>query len=513
VASLRASPALSDAADLLGTQLRLYTRRLATVLEGVRPALDRNFAGQLRRAGFNTAAAKALASITPGAVLGMLKRGKSFADVFEQVGYSGRRLAKLEVEMSAALDALGWYGREVEAELRGTGAAECGNLRWAAEQLGLATAMELDRAYHAVREAESAAFYELSEAELQAASQAELFERAAAVLKKFCLADDVVIEIPEDGRGLARMTRPRYLRPSRQPAPLAGKRWAKRYASCWSVPLRIAGRTVGVMQFGFRKTYEWLPREVRLLAAAAERCALAAEKLRLGEQLARSERQVRRLASAIVEVEERERRRISRELHDETGQSLLYLRLRLEMIERSLPSAPGEVRQALAEARELTGSTISEVRRILSDLSPAVLDQLGLAAALRQLLMRLRQARGISTVRFRSGNLPPLPKDTQVLAYRLAQECCSNIGRHAAATRVNISLAAADECLTLRIEDNGVGFRVEEAAGKRESFGLAGMQERVALADGVFHLESRPGRGTWIRIDLPLSKVGAREGN
>ncbi len=149
---------------------------------------------------------------------------------------------------------------------------------------------------------------------------------------------------------------------------------------------------MGVIQFGFSKTYEWLPREVELLSAAAERCVLAAEKARLVRDLAAREGQIRELAGRMLEVEERERRRISSELHDETGQSLLCIRLQLEMLEAATPENCAHLKSGLGEARALTESTIVEIRRLISALSPAVLQQLGLAAALRQLATRLRQS-------------------------------------------------------------------------------------------------------------------------
>src|SRR5258708_3019488 len=167
--------------------------------------------------------------------------------------------------------------------------------------------------------------------------------------------------------------------------------WKHRYQACWSVPLATGGRTAGVMQFGFSKPYEWLPREEELLAAAAERCLMAAEKARLMEDLAAREEQVRRLAEHMLHVEEIERRRISRELHDEAGQSLLCIRLQMELLENSLPPERVEWIAKLRETRDLTERTILEMRRLIAALSPAVLEQLGLGAALRQLVHRLRK--------------------------------------------------------------------------------------------------------------------------
>jgi signal transduction histidine kinase len=102
-----------------------------------------------------------------------------------------------------------------------------------------------------------------------------------------------------------------------------------------------------------------------------------------------------------------------------------------------------------------------------------------------------------------------LPQQLEIISYRLVQECFNNIGKHSSATNVNISLASADGRLRLIVEDNGVGFNVQEALAKRESFGLSGMRERVALLGGEFHVESRTDgskKGTKISIELPIAK-------
>ncbi len=261
------------------------------------------------------------------------------------------------------------------------------------------------------------------------------------------------------------------------------------------------------MQFGFPRSYEWLPREVELLSAAAERCMLAAEKARLVQDLAAREEQVRRLAEHMLQVEERERRRISSELHDEAGQSLLCIRLQLELLERSAPASCASLKTGLGEVRALTEKTIVEMRRLISALSPAVLDQLGLTAALRQLAARLQRLHGVR-VTLRAPLAKDLPKDTARALYRLAQECLNNVSKHSSAGHVIISMVSADERVRMCVEDDGVGFRVEEALAKRESFGLAGMSERVTLLGGTFHVESRPGSGTRVLIELPIPERG-----
>jgi len=219
------------------------------------------------------------------------------------------------------------------------------------------------------------------------------------------------------------------------------------------------------------------------------------------EDLARREEQVRQLGEHMMEVEEEERRRISRELHDEAGQSLLCIRLKLEMLGKT---APEPLRRSLDETRELTERTIAEIRRIIAALSPAVLEQLGLAAALRQMANRFR---GIYPGRVRlhlPSPLGKLPRETEIAAFRLVQECFHNIAKHSEASMVNLSLHRTDGLLRLNVEDDGVGFEVKGALEKQGSFGLAGMRERVALLGGKLEITSRLRRGTMISVELPV---------
>jgi two-component system sensor histidine kinase DegS len=149
------------------------------------------------------------------------------------------------------------------------------------------------------------------------------------------------------------------------------------------------------------------------------------------------------------------------------------------------------------------------MRRLIAALSPAVLEQLGLGAALRQLVNRFQRLHSTCRVKLQLTKMGALPHQLEIISYRLVQECFNNIGKHSEAKLVNVSLISADGVLKLIVEDNGVGFVVEEALAKRESFGLSGMRERVALLGGQFHVESRtesPKRGTKISIELPIAK-------
>lgn len=216
------------------------------------------------------------------------------------------------------------------------------------------------------------------------------------------------------------------------------------------------------------------------------------------------QREVRRLEAAARRAEEQERRRIGRELHDEAGQSLLLLRLQLEMLERT---APASLATQLAEARLGVESIIGELRRIVAALSPAVLERLGLEAAIHHLAARFHQEGKIG-IRLRiSPQAGGLPMETQEVVYRVAQEALQNVAKHASARTVNLSLGAADKSVRLRISDNGVGFDTELASRQAMCFGLAGMRQRAELLGGRLMVQSAPGKGTAIMLELPVPAV------
>ena len=518
---------LAEAADVLSDQLRIQLIRLAELTAPHAERLEQRFLSVLRKRRLSASQQSALISITIGAAAKTMTNGGSLAVFFEQVAYSGRRLAKLNFPPNAVAAALLQYDKLLIPVLEKSAPRDLANLVWAREQLQFCTVLTLNNCYYQVRETETKAFYDLFRAEIEGKNLDDLLERFLKALKEFTGAEDGRLYllkgkgdawVPHAGPNEAVPNNTKRWKVLDQPVcgEAGGKHglaldpaWDQRFNTCWSIPLLVGGRVAGVMQFAFEKPYEWLPREKEMLSAAAERCSVAVEKARLIENLAARQEQIRRLAEHMLHVEEVERRRISRELHDEAGQSMLWIRLQMEMIEIDLPSGQSGLKDRLKHVRENTERTIIEIRRLIAALSPAVLEQLGLGAALRQLVKRFRQC-NTAKVKLQVHRLAQLPKQTEVMVYRLVQECFNNIAKHSAASVVNLSLGSDDGLLKLSVADNGVGFNVEEALAKRESYGLAGMRERVALLGGVFEVRSSPaaGRGTRIIIQLPIPNEG-----
>jgi len=219
----------------------------------------------------------------------------------------------------------------------------------------------------------------------------------------------------------------------------------------------------------------------------------------------------RQLLERIVVAQEDERRRIARELHDEIGQGLSALVLQLSAAEGTLRPEADPVRAQLEAIRAQTSSMIEDVRRLMLDLRPAVLDDLGLIPAIRWCAESHLTPAGVG-LRIAVSGLDEherLPHRIELVAFRLAQEAITNVVRHAGARHVTVSLARAGDTLEVVVEDDGRGFDVEPLAVPDEGrgWGLAGMRERVALLGGTLSVTSRPQSGTRVSAAIPVEEA------
>lgn len=228
--------------------------------------------------------------------------------------------------------------------------------------------------------------------------------------------------------------------------------------------------------------------------------ALERQNADLLQNLFGMQQRFRRLARAVWRVEEDERRRIARELHDNLGQALTVLRMRLER----LPAGPER-----ETAIDIAAQALEDVRNLSRLLRPPVLDDLGLEAALHWLARRMREDAGLP-VKVAASMDADLDDETETLIFRIAQEALTNVVKHAEATRAEIMLERVADRIELRVRDNGRGFATDaQRAGETASgVGLAGMRDRVALFGGEFAVSSAPGRGTTIcaAVALPDAK-------
>jgi signal transduction histidine kinase len=201
-----------------------------------------------------------------------------------------------------------------------------------------------------------------------------------------------------------------------------------------------------------------------------------------------------------VQAQEAERRRLARELHDETGQALTSMLLGLAAVERA--ETADDARVAVGELRKLVVETLQNVRRLSVELRPSALDDFGLEPALRRLGQTVRENAALDVqVETRLGADRLLP-EVETAVYRIVQEALTNVIKHASAERVSIVVTRMPERLVLIIEDDGSGF--DPDAGPGEGLGLLGMRERVQLLDGSLTIEAAHGFGTTLAVELPL---------
>jgi len=255
----------------------------------------------------------------------------------------------------------------------------------------------------------------------------------------------------------------------------------------------------------FARTDNGAPRQMLCVAVDTTERHLADQALKESEvQQRRGEVELRALTTRLISVQEEERRRLARELHDNLGQKVSSIAIETAALAKQSSVALDRVREHLATLPEALGDLAEEIRVISHQLHPAILDNVGLVAALETECEVFSRRERIS-MRLRSENIPPsLPDDVSLCLYRIAQECLSNIARHAHARQGSVTLTGVEDSILLAIADSGVGFDPSEA-GSKGGLGIVSMGERVRLVGGKISVTSRPGQGTEIEVEVPLA--------
>ncbi len=230
----------------------------------------------------------------------------------------------------------------------------------------------------------------------------------------------------------------------------------------------------------------------------------------MAKKLAQKMRQERKYLSQIIETQENERRRISRELHDEIGQALTAIKFNLDRIEKELPQNLPLLTERLEETKSLSKQTLAAMRQLSIDLRPTMLDDLGLIPTLRWYIQTFSNRMNIHSHFEAIGMGERLPAQIETAFYRIIQEALNNIAKHSGADHIEISLEKRDSTLYASVIDNGKGFDLEEVLhpeSPKRGFGLIGMQERVTLLGGQIDIQSKPGLGTHIYINVPYPEA------
>jgi len=224
------------------------------------------------------------------------------------------------------------------------------------------------------------------------------------------------------------------------------------------------------------------------------------------KEIAPSGRADAQLSGHLIRAQEEERKRISRELHDETGQALMLLRLQVGMLANEVWGH--DLQQRIQQITELLDRAIRGLRRIIGRLSPRILEQLGLTAAIRKQVRELEKNLGIKAELSLPEEFGDLAPEVEVAAYRCVQEALHNIAKHSQARNVTIRISNRQQKLILTIEDDGVGIPSPSHA-HNEGFGLSGMGERVTGLEGTLRIHTSES-GTRLRIMLPIAVAGSR---
>lgn len=252
--------------------------------------------------------------------------------------------------------------------------------------------------------------------------------------------------------------------------------------------------------------------------ADAEIGQLAATLNQILDEVQRYEEQMRALSGRVIYAQEEERQRIARELHDDTGQLLTLLLIRLKLLESQ--SGAEALEEQIAELRGLVSGAIDRVRQLALNLRPPSLDQLGLLPALRSLVSTYTANTHIAVKMDLTREPVRLSPEHTIAVYRIAQEALTNIAKHAGAQTVTMSVQAAGDTLDLQVRDDGCGFDLMALAkpaqratgggmgGRADAggpgVGLFGMEERARLAGGTVHIQSTPGHGTFVHLTVPM---------
>ena len=454
-----------------------------------------------------------------------------FQTFAENLNYFGTRLAKLQVDAGAVARSLELYELFCEPYVAKAFKERRSEVVAALEMFSSAAFVAVSLAYFETQKGASSALLSVLDAELTAPDLSSLLHKILEITAATFGAQlgTILLREPEgDGLRLAatvgfgsELEEDYSVRPgegfsgriaasgeadllvleSGDPQEEANPMLLRHAKSVWAVPLKKnSEEIIGVLEIGFAVPYRWMPTERELMRAMADRSALAIDRMQMTDALRERESRIAELSAHLLRVQEEERKHISRELHDETGQGLMVTRLYLGMLESSLRSRSSQVK--IQEALAVVDRTIEGLRRMIARLSPLVLQELGLVAAIRKEAKDLSKNTGVKTRVILPDELGRFGPEAETAIYRVVQEALHNVAKHAQAKSVTLQVAREQGVIKLLVEDDGIGF-TQKGVSRGRSFGLAGMRERIAALGGALRLRSSKGRGTRIEVTVP----------
>ncbi len=272
--------------------------------------------------------------------------------------------------------------------------------------------------------------------------------------------------------------------------------------SWMGVPLRVHEKSLGLFSIDKVEPHFFTARHAALAAAVAPHAAIAIENARLFQELRAAEGQLRQLSAHVIEVQEAERQRIGRELHDDAGQAIVAMRAELEILGRHLPANAEDAQAQLQKVDSILRATARDLRLLSHELRSHLLDELGLTLALQQQVRDVKERFGLHAEFSTEGTARRYPRVLELAAFRIAQEALTNVARHANAKTVRVELVQQKGTLRLSVEDDGTGLNESKPRGN--TLGLIGMRERALAANGTFRIVSQPRKGTRIIAEFPI---------
>jgi signal transduction histidine kinase len=270
-----------------------------------------------------------------------------------------------------------------------------------------------------------------------------------------------------------------------------------------SVPLITQGALVGVLNLGSTRPGPFPPQWVNLAQEVASSMAVATQQTRLVDQVKEASQELRELSRRVFTAQEAERRRISRELHDEASQALMAVKISLDMVRKKLPPQPESLRQNIRAAQDLTDETMDAIRSLALGLRPPELEAVGLEPVLVDYCAEFARRTQLQ-VSYQGVKLPPLPDEVAISLYRVLQEALTNVIKHAHASQVRVELSYDQGEIGLSVIDDGQGFVLEDGFHQTHNgIGTIGMRERLEGLGGRLEIETRPAQGTRLHACVP----------
>lgn len=283
------------------------------------------------------------------------------------------------------------------------------------------------------------------------------------------------------------------------------------FSSLAVIPLQSKDRIIGILYVASISKRGFPSDELQLLTALGSQVSIAVENARLYEGIQQKEELRGQLLAKVIAAQEEERKRIARELHDEPAQALSALIMSIQAAEDALPAALDREKKQLERAKVRTVQAVKDIRKLILDLRPTALDDLGLVPAIRWYAENTLQGAGTSVRLQVSGEERRLPSQVETSLFRITQEAVNNVAKYSRASECTITLEFGEARVAVTVEDNGDGFDMEEILKSKDQsrgLGLAGMKERATLLGGEFAVYSKSGGGTQIRVEAPVSSGG-----